>query len=136
MPRWNWRLWSAPRANKLQGSNLNCRAPRGRHNGQRCLRHELARTQKLPEIQAVHEFHEQEIKSTRLPEIVDGDDVRMVQGGERLGLPREAFGKPRFPHTLGRQEFQRDKTVQGFLARLIDHANAAAPETLEDFKLR
>jgi hypothetical protein len=85
---------------------------------------------------AVHEFHKQVIKPARLPEVVNGDDVRMVQCRERLCLAREAFGKLGIAHALRREEFQRDEAVQSFLPRLVNHAHAAASETFENFKLR
>ncbi len=58
-------------------SELQCVAQR-RHDGQRLLGSEFPRTQELPEIRAVHEFHEQEIKPARLPEVVNRDNVRMI----------------------------------------------------------
>ena len=107
-----------------------------RHDGQRLLRRELSRSQKLPKICTVHKFHEQIIKPARLPEVVNGDDVRMVQRGQRLGLAGEPLGELRVPHALRREQFQRDEAVQGFLPRLVNHAHAAAPETFQNFKLR
>ena len=112
------------------------RVAQRRHDGQRLLRRELPRAQKLAQVHAVHKFHEQVIKSARLPEVVNGDDVRMVQRRERLRLAREAFGELRVAHALRREEFQRDEAVQGFLPRLIDHAHAAASEAFENFELR
>ena len=63
------------------------RVAQRRHDGQRLFRRELSRAQKLAQIHAVHKFHEQEIKSARLAEVIDGDDVRMVQA-RRAPAPR------------------------------------------------
>ena len=35
-------------------------------------------------------------------------------------------------HAFGREKFERDETVLGFLLRFVDHAHAAASETFED----
>ena len=85
---------------------------------------------------AVHEFHEQEIKSARLSKVVNGDDVRMAQRGQRLRFAREPFGKFRVIHPFRREQFQCDQTVQGFLPRLVNHAHAAATEKFKNFELR
>jgi hypothetical protein len=61
--------------------------------------------QQLAQVQAIHKFHEQEIKATRLAKIVDGDDVRMVQRRQRLGFAREAFGKFGVLHPFRREKF-------------------------------
>ena len=114
---------------------LQCVTER-RHDGQRLLRRELPRAQKLAQVQAVHKFHEQVIKPARLPEVINGDDVRMVQRRQRLRLPRETFGKFRVAHAFRREKFQCDETVQGLLSCLVNHTHAAATEAFENFKLR
>jgi hypothetical protein len=119
----------APVVCKLQ------RVAQWRHDSQRLLRREFPRAQKLAQVHTVHEFHEQVIKSAGLSEVINGDDVRMVQRGEGLRLARKTFGKLRVAHAFRRQKFQRHKTIQGLLPRLIDHAHAAASETFKDFKL-
>ena len=49
---------------------------------------------------------------------------------------QEAIGKTRVGHAFGRQNFQRDNPIQLRLARLVNHAHAAAPEAFQNFKLR
>ena len=107
-----------------------------RHDAQRLLRREAARLQELAQIHAVHELHQQEVEAARLPEIVHGDDVRMIQRRERLRLLFKPLGELRIVRALRREQLQRDETVQRFLPRLVDHAHAAAPEAFEDFELR
>ena len=112
------------------------RVAQRRHDGQRLLRREFPRAQQMAQVHAVHKFHEQVIKSARLAEVVNGDDVRMVQRRQRLRLACEALGKLRIAHPLGREQFQRDEAVQAFLTCLVNHAHAAAAEAFEDFELR
>ena len=121
---------NAPVVGELQ------RVTQRRHDGQSFLRREFSRAQKLAKIRAVHKFHEQKIKSARLSEVVNGDNVGMVQGRQRLRLAREAFGEFPVAHALRRQEFERDEAVQRPLPRLVNHPHAAAPETFENLKLR
>jgi hypothetical protein len=112
------------------------RVAQRRHDGQRLLRRELSRAQKLAQIHAIHEFHEQKIKPARLSKVVNGNDVRMVQRGKGLSLARESFGKLRVTHAFGCEKLQGHKTIQGLLPRFIDHTHAAASETFENFELR
>ena len=109
------------------------RVAQRRHDGQRLFRREFSHAQELPQIHAVHKFHEQIIKTARLSEVVNGDDVGMVQGGQRLRLARETFGELRFPHALRCEEFQRHQAVQRLLPRLVNHAHAAAAQAFKDF---
>ena len=85
---------------------------------------------------AVHKFHEQEIESARLPEVVNRDDVRMVQRASACASRVKRSANFGVAHALRREQFERDEAVQGFLPRLIDHAHAAAPEAFQDFQLR
>ena len=101
-----------------------------------CLGCNLLRLQQLPQRHAVHEFHQQVVKPVRLAEIVHGDDVRVAQPRQRLGFAQEALGELRVGALLRREDLQRDEPVQLRLARLIDHAHAAAPEAFQDFQLR
>ena len=108
----------------------------GRHDGQRLLRCEASRFHRLPQIHAIDELHQQEKVSARLPEVVDGHDVRMVQPGERLRFVAEAFRKHRIAHALRSEEFQSDETVERFLPRFVNDAHPAATKAVEDFELR
>ena len=90
----------------------------------------------MPQVEPVHKLHEQEIESPGLPEVVNGDDVRVVQSREGLRLPRETLGKLGVAHALGRQKLERHEPVQGFLARFVHDTHAAPPQAFQDFKLR
>ena len=56
--------------------------------------------EQLPQAHAVHELHQQVVEPVGLAEVVDGDDVRVVQPGQRLGLAGEALGKLRVSATF------------------------------------
>src|SRR4030095_9352937 len=78
---------------------------------------------------------ERKINPPRLPEIMNGDNVRMVQRSERLRLAREAFSKFRVADPFRRQQLECDGPIQSLLPRLIHPPHSATPETFNDFKL-
>ena len=108
----------------------------GRHDHQRLLRRQLPRLQQLPQAHAVHKLHQQVIEAVGLAEVIDGDDVGMVEPGQGLRLAREPLGKARVFLLLAGQDLERHKAVEPRLARLIDHAHAAAAQAFENFQLR
>ena len=112
------------------------RVAKGRDDGERLFGREFVRLEQGAQVRAVHILHEQEEKAARLPEVIDGDDVRITQLCQRLRLPREAVGKLRVFLPFRREEFERDETVERYLPRLVNHAHPAAPEAGEDFELR
>jgi hypothetical protein len=48
----------------------------------------------------------------------------MIQPGQRLGLAREPFRERRIPADAGRQDLERDDSVEFLLACLINGAHA------------
>ena len=107
-----------------------------RHDGERLLGLHLPGADHLAQVYAVHEFHREIIQPAALAEVVDGDDVRVAELRERARLASEALDEIRRQRVGGRQDFQRDDAIQIELPRLVHDAHAAAPEQLEDFKLR
>ena len=79
------------------------RIAKRRDNGERLLGRELAGAQQLPEIRAIHEFHQQKIKAAGLAEIMNRNNVRVIQSGERLRLAGEAFGELGIVDAFGSQ---------------------------------
>ena len=51
------------------------------------------RAHRLPQIQPIHKFHDEVGQPVHLAEFVDGDDVGMIQLGQRAGFAIEPFGK-------------------------------------------
>ena len=106
-----------------------------RHDGQRLLRRDLPRLEQLAQAHAVHELHQQVVEAVGLAEVVHGDDVGVVQPGQRLGFALEALGEAGFGDLLRRQDLQGDDPVELGLAGLVNDAHAAAAEAFEDFEL-
>ena len=65
-------------------------------------------------------------------EVEDGQDVRVRERGDRLGLPLEALQGGRVPRQVGRQDLQRHVAVELRVARPVDLAHAADAERRED----
>ena len=107
-----------------------------RHDGQRLLGREAARLHRLPQIHAVDVLHEQKVELAALAEVMHRDDVRMIEGRERLRFlartVRRSWDSSRAPE---RRIFKRDEAVERFLPRLVDHAHAAATDEFDDFQL-
>ena len=90
----------------------------------------------LAQGSAIDELHRQEIELTGLAEVVDCDDVRMVDLRESLRLARESFGKVWIRWMLRDQDLQRDQAPQRLLPCLVHCTHPAAPDQLDDLKLR
>src|SRR5664279_88758 len=91
-----------------------------RYYDQRLLWRQLAGLEQLAQAHPIHKLHQQVIESVGLAEIIEGDNVGMVEPGERLLLARKALGKARVFLLLAGQDLQRHKAVEPRLARLID----------------
>ncbi len=59
---------------------------------------------------------------------VDGDDVRVIERGDRAGFAIETFEAARFVGDLGRQHLQRDIAPEPRIARAIHLAHATRSE--------
>ena len=49
----------------------------------------------LPQVHPIHKLHQQVIQAVGLAEVIDGDDVGMVEPGQRLRFAGEALGEAR-----------------------------------------
>ena len=47
----------------------------------------------VAEVQAIDEFHEEEVEAALVAKVVNGDDIGMVEGREGLGFGLEAEGE-------------------------------------------
>ena len=106
-----------------------------RHDGQRLARRDASGLQQLPQVHAVHEFHQEEKKAVGLAEFVQRDDAGMIQLRQRLGFAGEAFGERGVIADAGRKNLERDDAVQFLLPRLVNRAHAALADEFEDFEL-
>ena len=88
------------------------------------------------QVDAIDEFHQQKVEMLGVPEIVNGDDVRVVQAREHAALAVEALGKTRVLRQLVGKQFQRDEAIEMRLAGLEDETHAAPANKFENLKLR
>ncbi len=107
-----------------------------RHDGQRILRRHFAGSNRLPQIHAVNEFHDDIKQPVALAEVVDADDIRMIQPGQRAGLAREPFGEGRIAAHFGRQDFHGHQSIEARLPRFVNRAHASLAEQFQHFELR
>ena len=70
-----------------------------------------------------------------LAEVVNGEDVRMRQRGDRLGLALEARERGRIGGQVRRQDLDRDLAIERRVARAVDLAHAARAERGDDLVL-
>ncbi len=106
-----------------------------RHDGQRLARADATGGEQLPQVHAIHEFHDEEIQSIGAAEIMDGNDAWVVEPGQRLGFAGEPFGESGVLTNPGRQNLERDDAVEFLLPGFVHRAHAAAADELEDFEL-
>ena len=78
------------------------------------------------QIGPVDVAHDDEQHALALARVVDGDDVRVLDGGRRLGFGDEALSEVLVVGERGRDDFQRDRPLQAELRRAIDDAHPTA----------
>ncbi len=66
-----------------------------------------------------------------LPNLIDGADIGMVQGGSCLRFPLKPGQRLGVFGYRIRQKLQGDKAAQGYVLSLIDHTHAAAAKLLD-----
>jgi hypothetical protein len=86
---------------------------------------EPARLFQLAQVHAIHEFHDEIIELAALTEFINGHNVRVIEPGQRTGLAREPLGESGIAARFGRQNLERDQSVELPLPRLVNHAHAA-----------
>ena len=106
------------------------------HQGQGLGRCEPARLHGLAQVDPIHILHHQKEKLTRLAEIIDRHNARVVQARQHPGLPVESLGERRVGPRAVLQELERHAAIQFRLAGFIDDAHPAMAEQLDDLQLR
>ena len=86
-----------------------------------------------PEIDALHQLHGEEPAVFVRDELVEGDEVRVRDVGERAELMLEPV-QPRRIEVL--QRLQRDLAALGEIAGAIDHTHRSRAEPREDLEPR
>jgi hypothetical protein len=101
-------------------------------DGQRFIERDGAFVDTLREIVALDKFHHERGQTAVLFESVDGGDVRMIQRGEDLGFALKTGHAVRVMREFGREDLQRDITIELGVPRAVDLPHAAGAKRGED----
>jgi len=93
-------------------------------------------TQEMLESEAIEKFHGDESLAVLLTDIVNGADIRMIEGGSGLRFALEAGEGLWIEGDFGRKEFEGDKAVQAGVFGFVDNAHATTAEFFEDAVVR
>src|ERR1022692_1689175 len=86
--------------------------------------------------QTIEELHGNEGMTLVLANVMNGADIRMIQGGSSLRFTLETGQRLRiFGYFIG-QEFQGNEAAQASIFGFVNHAHSAAPELLDDAIVR
>ena len=77
-------------------------------------------------------LHDDEVDPVRRLDLVDGDDVRMVEGGGGTRLLDEAQSSVLVRHPLGGQDLDRDLAAESCVAGAVDLAHPSRAQQGED----
>ena len=86
----------------------------------------------LVERRAVDILERDEIDRVNRADLIDRDDVRVVEGGGRLGFADKPPRAIRVARGVGLQHFEGDHPIQPGIECPVDHPHAAPAEQLED----
>src|SRR6266566_3718519 len=85
---------------------------------------------------AFQKLHGNERLPFLFPDVVDGADVGMIQGGRSLCFSLESGESMRITGYILRQKLERDETVETSVLRFVNHSHPAAAELLDDAVMR
>src|SRR5262249_37440804 len=91
-----------------------------------------ATSEALSQRLAIEVLHHQVIPAAFLPDVVEGANMRVVEGGNSARLAFEALADLRPFSGVRRKHLDRDGTVQTRIARFVDFAHAARAEGRQD----
>ena len=77
-------------------------------------------------------LHDDEVRALLLAPVVDGDDVGVVEVGGRARLPAEALDERPVGRELGKEDLERDRTIQEEVSREEDLRHSAPGKVLHD----
>src|SRR6266852_2956574 len=93
-------------------------------------------TDLAPEGLPLQQFHGDEGSSLGLVNLVDGADVRMIQGRGSLGFALKTAECLRvFGYVIG-QELESNKPAEFYVLSLVNHTHPSATELLNDAVVR
>ena len=96
------------------------------------LQRRSSASQQLPECRAFDELHHDEELAVELPDVVDGDDAGVIQGGRRSCFVLEAPDGARVRERLDAENFDGDLAAELRVSCPIDLAHAARSEQSEN----
>ena len=96
---------------------------------------EGALREQLPQVLALEQLHGHVGHALLLPEVVDGDDVRVVELGGGLGLALEAVAGALVLAELAGDDLDRDLAAEHRVEGAEDLAHGALAELLHDLEL-
>ena len=104
-------------------------------------RQQLNRLARLVEVVAdmlfqtapLDQFHAEIVAALAFANFVDGDDVRMIEPGSRLGFDAKAADGVGGGQSLGQDHFQGDNAIEAALPGPVDDSHAAASDLVQEF---
>ncbi len=92
---------------------------------QRLVERHCALRQSLSQRLSLQVLHHKEIDPVLATDVVDVADVRMTEGGERLGLALEALLQRRIAGNVLGQDFDGNRAIEARIGGLVDLSHAA-----------
>ncbi len=105
-------------------SDLRSQVLRG-HEIEAAARHPFA------QVLTLDQLHRNEDAALGLPDLVDGGDVGVRDGGRRAGFPQESLPALLAAARVG-QELQRDGSPKRLVFGAVHHTHSAAPQGASD----
>ena len=93
---------------------------------------EGAGAKKLPQVRAVDKLHGDEEPSVGFADLMDGGDMRMVQGGRGLRFPLEAGIFPDPAARVGTDELEGNEPFQAGVFGLVDNTHSPFAQTFDN----
>src|SRR4051812_24028393 len=103
------------------------------HQLSRFARRQASLTQLRGETSSVHIFQSTEWAVVMLADLVDLNDVRMLQRGDRFRLRAKTIDFVRLRRRSGPHDFEGDGTLQSDVTGLVNHAHSTPAQFAFDF---
>src|SRR5271170_6652708 len=86
--------------------------------------------------QAVEALHHHKGAVVFLANVVDGANVRMIQGGGRFGFAAKTFERLRITGDLFGKKLESDEAIEASILRFVDNAHTSTTEPLDNAIVR
>ena len=91
-----------------------------------------AAADQMSERGARNVLHRDEVDAVGLPDLINRDDVRMIQGGSGSGLLNEALTSLSIDRAIRLEQLDRDGPAEARIDGAVDDAHPAFAERLQD----